>query len=623
MRTYLSHLSPATWKALLLIPFLLVAAFTAHGADPSPKGPFEPLRQHATVPEAEEIWKNVVAAEQSVREQIERFAKAKAIEPKQLTEALLKHDDMRTWDVRLQAIGEPVAVDFELRRAFYQSRLLDAYHAWLAQPNSQAVRQKAIAQLTKTQPKRIKDFEAIASALERGELQEAETKTDAAKEDLYRLTNVLSLEERRPFTEPFEAIRNRVDSVANADRATTAAAIFKEKIEANETETKDILKKIDVAIDSLSKSGQCSWNGSSIDGPTLLANVANAYKLAHAKLQSSAMLYRIQDRGVIAGSNSIGSSSQSDDRWSTASQELTQAFLDRIARLIRAESLSVPDDKAKEHYFAMLVTLADIDTRLSQNEWTIATQKGLAEMNRKAGMSLQVADYESATSELLHCKEQFASAQAKRISSHVSLPTISKERLSTGAQQRIGLYSHLPEDPGRPRLLSAIPDLVPLVAKSLNNAKVVASEVRKLDSPKPTWMSQFQKGLYCMMDGEMALSSQVTKLERELLVDASNPPLTLRATAAIQSARDGSYVSVGCTLQDFVIESPVSRFATFPVPASPLIPLSTVHPQGAQGELSFLLIRFVAKPDWFHHRYFVAASEASLKPTNAGQSGSN
>ena len=126
-----------------------------------------------------------------------------------------------------------------------------------------------------------------------------------------------------------------------------------------------------------------------------------------------------------------------------------------------------------------------------------------------------------------------------------------------------------------------------------------------------------------MMDGEMALSSQVTKLERELLVDASNPPLTLRATAAIQSARDGSYVSVGCTLQDFVIESPVSRFATFPVPASPLIPLSTVHPQGAQGELSFLLIRFVAKPDWFHHRYFVAASEASLKPTNAGQSGSN
>ena len=180
MRTYLSHLSPATWKALSLIPFLLVAAFTAHGADPSPKGPFEPLRQHATVPEAEEIWKNVVAAEQSVREQIERFAKAKAIEPKQLTEALLKHDDMRTWDVRLQAIGEPVAVDFELRRAFYQSRLLDAYHAWLAQPNSQAVRQKAIAQLTKTQPKRIKDFEAIASALERGELQEAETKTDAA-----------------------------------------------------------------------------------------------------------------------------------------------------------------------------------------------------------------------------------------------------------------------------------------------------------------------------------------------------------------------------------------------------------------------------------------------------------
>jgi hypothetical protein len=41
---------------------LLSSEFTSWGADPSPKGPFEPLRQHATVPEAEELWKNVVAA---------------------------------------------------------------------------------------------------------------------------------------------------------------------------------------------------------------------------------------------------------------------------------------------------------------------------------------------------------------------------------------------------------------------------------------------------------------------------------------------------------------------------------------------------------------------------------
>lgn len=619
MWTYLRHRLTTT-KALIPIILLLSGDFTSWGADPSPKGPFEPLRQHATVPEAEELWKNVVSAEQSVRTQIERFAKAKAIEPKQLTEALLTHDDMRTWDVRLQAIGEPVAIDFELRRSFYQSRLLDAYHAWLSQPNSQAVRQKAIAQLTKTQQKRIKDYEAIASTLERGDLQEAETKTDAAKHDLYRLTNVLSLEERRPFTEPFEAIRNRVESATNADRATTAVAIFKEKIDSNETETKETLKKIDVAIDSLSKSGLCSWDGSSIDGPTLLANVANAYKLAHSKLQSSAMLYRLQDRGSIAGSYSIGSASKANDNWPSVSQELTQAFLDRIARLIRADSISVADDKAKDHYFAMLPTLADLDTRLNQNDWTATTQKSLADLTRKAGISLQVADYDSATTELLLWKERFATAQAKRISSHASLPAISKERLSMGPQQRLGLYSDLPDDPARPRLLAAIPDLVPLVAKSLSNAKVVVNEVRKLDSPKPTWMSQFQSGLYCMMTSDASLPKQIAKLEQALLVDASNPPLTLLATSAIQSARDGAYVSIGCTLQDFVIESPVSRFATFPIPASPLIPLGGVHPQGTQGELTFLLIRFAATPDWFHHRYFVAASEASPNSTTEGSS---
>ncbi|MCU0711770.1 MAG: hypothetical protein MUC43_06895 [Pirellula sp.] len=608
----------------LSVLFHVVLGFvcTADGADPSPKGPFEPLKQHATVPEAEALWTKVVAAEQSVREHIERFAKAKAIEPKQLTQALSAHDDMRTWDLRLQAMGEPVAVDFELRRAFYQARLVEAYNAWLSQPNSAPVRQKAIAQLTKTQQKRMKDLDAIAAALGNGDLQEAETKTDAFKEDLYRLTNILSLDERKPFTEAFETVRSRVESAANADRVSTATAVFKETIDANEMEIQDTLRRIDIAIEGLSRSAQCSWDGNAIDGPTLLNHVSNAYKIAHTKLQSSAMLHRLQNRGI-GGSYSIGFSASADDPWSAKSRDLTQAFLDRIAKLIKAESQSVPDDKAKEHYFAMLTTLADIDDRLDQNDWTNATQKGLAELTRKANLSLQVADYDSATSELLYWKEQFASAQAKKIDSHVPLPTICKERLSSSPQQLIGLYSYQPDDPGRPRLLSAIPDLVPLVAKSMGNAKIVANGIRKLDSSKPTWMSQFQAGLYCMMTDNVTLPQQVARLEKELLVDASNPALTLRATTALHSARNGSYISVGCTLQDFVLESPVSRFATFPVPASPLVPLGTVHPQGTQSELTFLLIRFVAKPDWFHHRYFVSRGDAAAITTDQRPLSSN
>ncbi len=305
------------------------------------------------------------------------------------------------------------------------------------------------------------------------------------------MTNILSLDERRPFTEAFETVRGRVESAANADRVASATAIFKEKIDANETEIQETLRRIDIAIEGLSRSGNCSWDGNAIDGPTLLNHVSDAFKIAHTKLQSSAMLHRLQNRGI-GGSYSIGFSAPTDDPWSTKSRELTQAFLDRIAKLIKAESQSVPDEKAREHYFAMLTTLADIDNRLNQNEWTNATQKGLSELTRKANLSLQVTDYDSATSELLYWKEQFAAAQAKKIASHAPLPTICKERLSNSPQQLIGLYTYQPDDPGRPRILSAIPDLVPLIAKSMGNAKVVASGVRKLDSSKPTWMSQFQ-----------------------------------------------------------------------------------------------------------------------------------
>jgi hypothetical protein len=143
----------------------------------------------------------------------------------------------------------------------------------------------------------------------------------------------------------------------------------------------------------------------------------------------------------------------------------------------------------------------------------------------------------------------------------------------------------------------------------MSNAKVIAKDVRRLDSSKSTWMSQFQAGVYCMMDSEMVLAEPIAKLEKLLLVDPSNPPLSLRATSALNSAHSGAYLAVGCTLQDFVIESAVSRFATFPVPAGPLVPLGSVHPQGIQGEQSFLLIRFVAKPEWYHHRYFLVSKD--------------
>lgn len=579
------------------------------GADPSPKGPFEPLRAHATAPEAEGLWKQVVAAEQEVRKDIEKFLKSKAIDPKQLSDALLTHDNMRTWDMRLQALGEPFAVDFELRRSFYQSRLVDAYNAWLSQPNSPPVRQKAIAQLTKTQPQRIQKYTAIAALLDRQELEQAESKIDEAKVELFRLTNILSLEERRPFTEPFENIRSRVESAANASRSILAADIFKQKVAANESETQDTLRKLDLAIEALSNAGVSSWNGEQVDGPTLLAHACDALKQAHVKLQSSATLERIQNRAAAAGSYAIAYQSQTEDRWPAAASELTGAFLNRIEKLIRAESLSVPDERAKEHYFAMLTTLSDLDVRLNQESWTMVTQKALADLTRKAGMSLEVADYEAATSELLFWRERFVAARAKNLVTHSHLPSLCKEKLSTSPQQRIGLYSHLPEDPGRPRLLSAIPDLVPLVASTMSNAKVIAKDVRRLDSSKSTWMSQFQAGVYCMMDSEMVLAEPIAKLEKLLLVDPSNPPLSLRATSALNSAHSGAYLAVGCTLQDFVIESAVSRFATFPVPAGPLVPLGSVHPQGIQGEQSFLLIRFVAKPEWYHHRYFLVSKD--------------
>ncbi len=53
MWTCRSQFLQATLKASLLVQFLLVIALITYGADPSPTGPFEPLRQHATVPEAE------------------------------------------------------------------------------------------------------------------------------------------------------------------------------------------------------------------------------------------------------------------------------------------------------------------------------------------------------------------------------------------------------------------------------------------------------------------------------------------------------------------------------------------------------------------------------------------
>jgi hypothetical protein len=122
-------------------------------------------------------------------------------------------------------------------------------------------------------------------------------------------------------------------------------------------------------------------------------------------------------------------------------------------------------------------------------------------------------------------------------------------------------------------------------------------------------MSRIDSGLYCLVTGSpdvLIKNDDVRILEKALLVDEKHPPMSLRAMTALHTANNGIYEACGCTLEDFAIEGATTRFALFRENAGTLIPLGQVHPRGELGELNYLLVRFLTKPDWFHHRYFVA-----------------
>jgi hypothetical protein len=98
------------------------------------------------------------------------------------------------------------------------------------------------------------------------------------------------------------------------------------------------------------------------------------------------------------------------------------------------------------------------------------------------------------------------------------------------------------------------------------------------------------------------IDSEILSLEKDLLVTSQSPPLSLAATQAIATAKQGKYSAVGGSASTVKIEAFGIRFAKLPDAMNAIVPIAQLPT--TNGELGNMLMRVNLNPTWVQHRYF-------------------
>jgi hypothetical protein len=94
-------------------------------------------------------------------------------------------------------------------------------------------------------------------------------------------------------------------------------------------------------------------------------------------------------------------------------------------------------------------------------------------------------------------------------------------------------------------------------------------------------------------------------LEKLLLANDKEPPLSLRATLALRSAKRGDLIDAGGDVRAVYLEGRITRFAALPAAAALLLPLGQLPDSYLESDqLEQMILRFDLQPAWVHARYF-------------------
>lgn len=589
-------------RAIVLLTIFCLASIA--GANPNDKQPYASLDVHGQkfAPELLDLAQKL--AEQN-RVALEKFSalakenKINKIDPIELSKVHVNQLRLQRAAEQLVLIGEPAGVDYVRRAGLQGSAVLQIVVTLQAIPAAGPGLSRLSGRASEVSQKHAKDLAKIEKLVQRQDWDTAEKELLEVFDDIDAFAVYMKPEDRIGLYSPWNSVNPPIMEAMRAKRKAAALAMFEERAAAAKTDHAKLLADIQAATASVQKTGKHTLAGKELTGPELIAHFDTVWqKTQVAALKSLAIEWARGHQADRALPTPAWIALRSDY------EQFATAATPALAALIAADAARVDAASAAALYQAYLPAVADlVDHTGGKSE--SALQGALdAVLAKSPEATANVSAYRAATDELLRWRERVANEQAKaKQANYQEAHALARAAFMRNVDSA-GFYEPEPAN-GVPKLYEAAAKTLVVGSPKIVGKEVLLTDIAALGGTSQAGIARYRDRIYGRVTLPIAaMATEVAALENQLMVSATQQPLSLAATRAVRGARRGDLVSAGGLVGSVFVEGHVTRFATLPDAAALLLTLGALPGDYRDADqLEQVVLRLDVAPQWAQQRY--------------------
>ncbi|MEL6109574.1 MAG: hypothetical protein AAFU85_26490 [Planctomycetota bacterium] len=496
------------------------------------------------------------------------------------------------WYAReLTLMGEPAGLDLERR----YEMLRREYRDFL--PAVAAMRAPEIQKLNKDIPRRNKTVERARELAGKGELARAEDELRRLYlkylESMFYLDDLTAKKYGNPIGVPLTELQSRLNKQRQEKFRTDAeakTAAHAEAFQRLQQEATRVVAELGAAQSAALADGQ---TGDAADAIAYLGSLWGNASAAVTRSVGTAWAYSRSDTEGVA----IAFRDDVAKIEAVAVESINQVLLSLSSR---------SEDELRTIYPRVLEELSVLQRRY-KGRLAEKFAPALEQLQMKhASFGQDVRRYTAATIEPTRWMNRFASRQAKLMDAE--FPT-AEVALSTEHECDLEARPEIYRMQTRKRIVTpgGQGDQLSWIAadsKALIGTKVREGATFRLRGTNVAVGRQTNRH-YTNLVVDFPLDAAIGAMNEALLIDDTHGPLNFSSADALSSAKMGDFQGIGGKIKRLTPEASVTRIATLPDVAHPLIPLNGLPVINYQMQpIQQLMWRLDVEPIWVSHRLF-------------------
>lgn len=494
---------------------------------------------------------------------------------------------------QLELYGETTGYDLSRRHFHLSGTFNTLLNAYKQLPQHVSIQSKIGASLPRYDKALQRDKNIVTTHMKAGELNKAwEALLKAQYETLAEPNSLLTA--APPRYAVIGAFTTEADITAAWKKRGDEALVAQR--DANLPKYDELLKQLGAAARGVGSSGNAEINGQMVPGPAVIRQCHDLWRQTHVgTLRASYVEF--------ARSELNGDAAPNYRNMVAAYEKFCSDYAGRVAAIITADATRVPESDAVALHAAYVAAVAPLFAELQSETLREPLAKALANFELKSPtVAEEVAAYRAATGEHLRWMKRAAAAEAKKAAESV-------RPVHEQLQAKPAVFH--PRYPGAAELREEAPILIQAIAPLVLQKPASIASGAKATPQAQTMIGRYHHRVYTIAaDASEWVAPHQQRLRDALFVDATHPPRTVEAAAAITSLASAQFNQAGGIVTGCHIESLTTRLATLPVGAYPFAALGPfeVEKTGEVPPLKQLIVRCDFQPKWIATPYvFVQA----------------